>query len=312
MMFERNYLSRITRYNTQDAYWNRTSDNDSCKAASRIGRLRDPRRPKKLTTEQSQQVRLEPRIVELYDVHDRLRAKIVSEYGVVKMAEGEQIHKDYQELGRILNSAIRAEKRALLRRIQEEYDTTAPMIDIQRQLNGEDSSDDEDISEPETVPLKFVERCRIAEAALCDPSAFAPEKGFRRHIDFCNDLIALCKRRERRQPRTYRSQGRPTIKTADDPIMEPKPEPEEKRNGPLQCKGWQCLFCLMSNLSWEDKEQVYASKYSLQRHADRCRLNHFKTGETIPCPDGDACAGVVLEGKMHFKNHAARVHDFFL
>jgi hypothetical protein len=313
MMLERNHLSRIIRYSTQDAYWNRTSDNDSCKAASRIGRLRDPRRPKKLTKEQSQQVRREPRIVELYDVHDRLRVKIVSEYGVVKMAEGEQIHKDYLELGRILNSAIRAEERALLKRIQEEYDTTAPMIDIQRQLNGEDSSDDEDISEPETVPLKFVERCRIAEAALCDPSTFAAEKGFRRHVDFCKDLIALCKRRERRRPRTYRLRGERPVKTVEDPIISPKSEPEEKRNVPLKCTGFQCLFCLASSdLPLKDREYDYASKFSLQRHTDRCRLNKFKSDEKVPGADDLACGAVILEGKMHFKRHAADVHNFVL
>jgi hypothetical protein len=51
MMFERNYLSRMIRYNTQDAFWGRTPNHDSAKAASRIGSLRDLNRPKKLTEE---------------------------------------------------------------------------------------------------------------------------------------------------------------------------------------------------------------------------------------------------------------------
>jgi hypothetical protein len=36
-----------------------------------------------------------------------------------------------------------------------------------------------------------VERCRIAEVVLSDPSSLAAEKGFRRHVDFCNDMTAL-------------------------------------------------------------------------------------------------------------------------
>jgi hypothetical protein len=131
----------------------------------------------------------------------------VSEYDVVKMAEGESIYKDYQALGRTLDSIIRAEERALLKRIQEEYDIIAPMIDIQRQLDGEDLSDDDDTSESVAVSLKFVERRRIAEAALCDPSTFAPEKSFYRYVDFCKDIAAFCKRRERRRLRKYRSRG---------------------------------------------------------------------------------------------------------
>lgn len=57
------------------------------------------------------------------------------------------------------------------------------MIDLQRQLDGEVESgdDDDDIAELETVPLRFVERRRIAQAAICDPSTFAPATGFSRH-----------------------------------------------------------------------------------------------------------------------------------
>jgi hypothetical protein len=306
-MFERNYLSRMIRYNTQDAFWGRTPNHDSAKAASRIGRLRDPNRPKKLTEEQDLQVRQNARILELTATRDRLRAKILAEFGVVKMAIGEPIYDDYQVLGRMLNSTIRAEERALLKRVQEEYDVTAPVIAIQRQLNGEFSDDEDITSESETVQIKFVERRRIAEAALSDPSTFADQKGFRRHIDLSIDMIALCKRRERQRPRTNNSRGSPPVKITEVPTILPKSEPEETPNVPLKCKGFQCLFCLCLG-----DGQVFASKNSLQRHTGRCRLNKFKSDEQIPCPDNLACDGVILEGKIHFKNHAARIHDSFL
>ena len=179
------------------------------------------------------------------------------------------------------------------------------MIDIQRQLNG-DFSDDED--------TKLVERRRIAEAALSDPSTFADLKGFRRHVDLSIDMIALCKRRERRYQRTNDSQGRLPVKMTEAPIILPKSEPEENHIVPLKCEGFQCLFCLASvDLPLEDREQGYASKSSLQRHTGRCRLNKFNLDKKIPCPDDLACTGMmILEGKMHFKNHAARVHHFVL
>jgi hypothetical protein len=77
----------------------------------------------------------------------------LAEFGVIKMAIGEPIYDDYQVLGRILNSIIRAEERALLKRVQDEYDITAPVIDIQRQLNREFSDDDNDTSEAEKVQI---------------------------------------------------------------------------------------------------------------------------------------------------------------
>lgn len=315
MIFERNYLSRILRYSTQNAYWGRTPANNSAKAASRIGRLRDPRRPRKLTEKQGQQVRREPRIIELCDVRYHLRDEIVSKYGVVKMAEGEPIYEEYQSLRRTLNSTIRAEERAFLKRIQGEYDATAPVIDIQRQLNGELSDDDyndDNTTKSVTVQVKFVERRRIAEASLCDSSSFTAEKGFRRHIDLSMDMIGLCKRRERRRPRTYRSQGGSSVTTADDKIVLPNSEPEQMSLAPLKCTPFQYLFCLTSvDLPLEERHFSYKSKFSLQRHTDRCRLNKFEPHERMSCPD-PACDGVVLENKMHFKNHAARVHYFIL
>ncbi|KAK5312401.1 hypothetical protein LTR93_011345 [Exophiala xenobiotica] len=112
-IFERNYLSRMLRYSTQDAFWNRDSDAQAAKSASRIGRLRDPNRPRKLTEKQSRQ-----------------------EFGELRMAVGEPIHDEYQELGRMLNSTVRAEERALLKRILQEYDDTASVEAIQRQIKG--------------------------------------------------------------------------------------------------------------------------------------------------------------------------------
>jgi hypothetical protein len=114
-----------------------------------------------------------------------------------------------------------------------------------------------------------------------------------------------CKRRERQRPRTR------SVRMEDDDhvVNLPKLDPEEKHEIPLKCIGWQCLT--RDDLSLKDRQQKYKSKYSLQRHANRCRLNHFKPGEKMPCPDDHGC-GVILESIMHFKSHAERVHDFCL
>ncbi|EED22492.1 hypothetical protein TSTA_059900 [Talaromyces stipitatus ATCC 10500] len=115
-IFERNYISRTIRYFTQDQFWGRSSDHESARTASQIGLLRDPDRPRKLSTEQGQQIE------ELF--------------GVIEMAKGEPIYNDYQAVKASLAATIRKKERALLKRIQEEYDLNAPVLAIQRQLNG--------------------------------------------------------------------------------------------------------------------------------------------------------------------------------
>jgi hypothetical protein len=95
---------------------------ESAKAASRIGNLHRPIRPGKLSPEQTQQVFYDkaPKILERAAVRDQLRAQIEAEFGVAKMAAGRRTDPS-RTPGRgttaQLNSTVRAEERALLKRI---------------------------------------------------------------------------------------------------------------------------------------------------------------------------------------------------
>jgi hypothetical protein len=55
----------MIRYNTQNAFWERTPNHDSAKAANRIGRLKNLNRFKKFTEEQGWQVRQSSKILKL-------------------------------------------------------------------------------------------------------------------------------------------------------------------------------------------------------------------------------------------------------
>lgn len=89
----------MIRYSTQDAFWERTPNHESAKAASRIGRLRDPKRPRKLTDEQREQVRKAPHVLQLIATRDSLHREILAQFGVPKMAIGEPIHDDIPGTG---------------------------------------------------------------------------------------------------------------------------------------------------------------------------------------------------------------------
>ncbi|KAJ9601852.1 hypothetical protein H2200_013661 [Cladophialophora chaetospira] len=94
------------------------------------------------------------------------------------MATGEDIHIQHQNLNRLINSTIRAEERALLKRIQDKYDKTAPVEAIQLQINPHPVVQDASNTTPE-AEIRILERRRLAEAALSDPGRFAgrDEKG---------------------------------------------------------------------------------------------------------------------------------------
>jgi hypothetical protein len=234
------------------------------------------------------------------------------------MAKGEPIYNDYQAVKASLAATIRKKERALLKQIQEEYDLIAPVLAIQQQLNGDQCDDDDDDDDKEntptqTAPIRIAERRYIAECAVRNPSVLHDQKGYAFHVEFSVALIALCKRRDRRPVKTRCSPEPVPVKSALDSPRLSQIEPEVKRDSPLKCQGWQCVFCLASNdLPLEERECRYKRKYTLQKHVDRCRLKYYGPDDPIPCPDDHACAGLILNGKMELKAHFAHEHGCFL
>lgn len=213
----------------------------------------------------------------------------------------------------MLNSIIQAEEQTLLKQMQKEYEVTASVITIQQQLNKEFLNDEAVIFRFETVEIKFFEWCWIAEAALSDASTFADQKDFCWHINLFINIITLCEWRKCQQAKINNSQEQSSVKMTEASIILLKSKSEKKHNVLLKCNSFQCLFCLTSvNLFLKNREQIYASKFFLQWHTDWCRFNKFKSDKKLPCFNNFVCAEVMLKGKMHFKNHAAQIHDFFL
>lgn len=134
-IFERNYLSRMIRYDVQAAYLGNTPQTDLIRAASRMSRWIDPRRPKKLTDVQKEAIKREKELRDLYDCRDRLHDEIRNKYGPVHKAKGQEVYDDYEAVNRTICSKIRSRERAVLKQIQEDYDAKAPSKDIAEQLS---------------------------------------------------------------------------------------------------------------------------------------------------------------------------------
>ena len=159
----------MIRYDTQAAYRGTMPRTDLIRAASRMGRLIDLRRPKGLTDKQKESLLQEAEIKELYYRRDQLHNSIRSEFKFLYRAEGEPIYNEYQKAKCEVERVIKVRERALKKQIQAEYNATAPVNDIYAQLEGTTESVYGTFLITEPIQYAFVERSRIAKAFF-DPS----------------------------------------------------------------------------------------------------------------------------------------------
>ena len=106
-IFQKNYLSRMVRYDTQAAYRGTAPRTELIRAANRMSRLIDPRRPKGLTDKQKNNLRQEAEIKELCYRRDQLYRSIRLDFKFLYLAEGDPIHDQYQEAKREVKRAIK-------------------------------------------------------------------------------------------------------------------------------------------------------------------------------------------------------------
>ena len=76
VIFQRNYLSRMIRYDTQVVYESTTSRTKLIQVVNRISRQIDPRRLKELIEAQSADIRQKKEIQKLRDRRDELFQRI--------------------------------------------------------------------------------------------------------------------------------------------------------------------------------------------------------------------------------------------
>ncbi len=86
MIFQRNYLSRMIRYDTQAAYRGTASRGDLIVASHRMSRMIDPRRPRGPSLQQLQHLRQDAGIQELRErqqnLYDQIRDRSIISTGL--------------------------------------------------------------------------------------------------------------------------------------------------------------------------------------------------------------------------------------
>ena len=311
-VFQRNYLSRMIRYDTQAAYLGRTSRTDLIVASHRMSRDIDPRRPRGPSIQDRQDLRQHPSIQKLQQEQEAIRQMIKTKYGRITDAKGQAIHDRYIQARRDIQRLHKKQLRALKADKQARYDKEAPLLDLRAQLAATDASPLSPVTVAENpVSFVFEERSRLAESffgpqANCNLGA--PSK---QRASIVADLTALCGRQERR-PRQSGQQGqkcktpaRPSDNISDGDIKSEGVPPPPKEY-PIRCHPHQCLYCI-SDVALPDCERrhIFGSTYSLQRHFDR--FHEFKPGQSCPFPDR-FCGFWKFNDIWVFKNHVATIH----
>jgi len=106
MIFQRNYLSRMIRHDTQAAYRGTASRGDLIVASRRISRMIDPRRPRKPSEQQLQELRQDVRVQELRRHQQDLFQQICDKFNYIDRAKGQPIHDEYEQIKRVVKNRL--------------------------------------------------------------------------------------------------------------------------------------------------------------------------------------------------------------
>ena len=314
--FEGNYISRMIRFDTKASFLGSTSQVDMIRAAGRMSRLLDPRRPKKLTERQKASIRHCTEIQDLKSRRHQYRHVWHSARSMGRATEADLYHTKYQDEKKTIEGAAKRLRQELLTQVQAEYDKYAPGRDIMRQLSGEDEQKDASILTSISVGFAFEERYRIAEALLNPPLQLGLTSDVPWQSMIIEQMVSLCSREEgcwRRVPHKRQTRETLQLNAEIEAGQTASPSGADALNddlSSLQRSPFECLHCLGNPAkSLCERTSPFKSKASLQRHYQR--KHPFVTGSCCPFPHL-RCATMALQSEMEFKSHAASVHRISL
>ena len=292
--FLKHYLDRNINVDVQNIYRGQAPQRDLMRFACSMSRSIDPRRPRKLTTEQSASVNGLLCIV-------NLNHRIVKLSGLRGDDEGEE---KYQKACRRLRSEKQRQRRLLLVDLVDRYKKEQPVIDSERQLAGL-VVDEDTLEALEQSEQMTPEHLLLIDAILTLPET-SLENENRRRIAAINAITAYCGVEEGLPSR--RIQRRHLMKDNSPPVVrveEPDALSQAVRSIKADARPTTCFVCLGNPaLSLRERVAEYATSGSLSRHFLRKHVSKLQGGEYIDC---QLCS-VRLESRLLLLIHAERFH----
>jgi len=258
----------------------------------------DPRRPWKLTPNQSASVNDLPCIVKLAQ-----RAKKLS-----GAPEGSQGWKKYRKACRRVENEKKRQRRLLLVDIVDCFKKEQPVKDSERQLSGK-VVDEDTRGALERSDQMTPEQLHLIDAILTLPEATF-EKECQRRIAAINAVTAYCGVEEGqpccRGPRGRRAKVLSGIEATDVAQLAPDTPLSRAISSIKKDKRPTICFLCLGNPALPIRERVvtYATPGSLTRHFNRKHVSKLEEWEPSICWMCD----VKLEHRQHLQNHAERFH----
>lgn len=168
-----------------------------------------------------------------------------------------------------------------------------------------------------SVEYVFKKRAHIVQIFFDSLLFVNCDENLDQRIFIVDDLISLCTRQERRSRKSHQSWKNNIVTSFlnDSTDMNIKSKCSNfnvsiECQFSLQCRSFQCLHCIDDvTLPSLERQHVFDSKHSLQRHFDR--HHEFQSSQNCSFLN-DECVQLALESLMHFKNHAAKVHEIYM
>jgi hypothetical protein len=299
--FLKYYLPRRVTVDTQSIVRGLEPQHELMRAACRMSRWIDPRRPWKLTTEQSLSVNEHPRVRRLIERRSMLKGKST------------QIEK-YIELGKKIQNEKQCLRHALQKEIRRRWDKEQAVTDIERQLSGLTFVQDVKMQLESSVE-RTPEHKRLIETVMSLPGSTLEEETSRRNAAI-NAIVVYCQTEEggRYRPnRQKRSAGRlasPIIKSEEEPQSPSKILHKRQLDMAMisvykERRPKICFICL-GNEKLPIGKRVYSfhTPGDLSKHFRRTHLSNLGKDEQIECK----ICSVLLNHSMALQNHAASVH----
>jgi hypothetical protein len=302
------YLNERVRCDVQAAFLGRPSADALIKAAGHMSRFVDPRAPVDLPETEVNKLKTHADIVKLRQLQDGYSQAIRDKYGAIGKSVGTELHAMYQKAKYALKCARVKLRKSASKEYQEEYFNTIDTKEVNQQLGLAVPGLEPESQKPEAVVHDSEER-RLIAAMLCDQTpGLTEEARLDRRILTIKAMVEF--RRVRQAPRQKRSMPSGDWGVVKNEETKDKKIPELQQF-PMICSSTQCLFCLGdTRLPHESRIFCFSRPRKAREHVERQHLRFFNANDLISCPHPECKE--VLQGVMHFKNHAASVHNCFL
>jgi hypothetical protein len=290
--FLKHYLSRRITVDTQAVTRGIKPQDALMRAACTMSRSIDPRRPRRLTPDQSVSVIDHPKVRSLLDKRERLKHKL----------RNATKHPKYKDLTRQINQEKQRQRNMLLQDVKERWEYEQPVRDVERQLAGYTVEGDPEASDDTMLPAQK----ELADSVLSQPGTTIEEELSRRNRAilavtlYCSLEEGGMKATRTKQSSTNSSPAAKKRSEYRSEVLEAAKVSVYKEERPKVC-----FICLGNEqLPTDVRTHPFHTSGDLSKHVKRKHLQHIKEGDLLNC---ELCQ-VPLESKAHFQRHALDIH----